>query len=359
MSVGDSFSYMQISVLAAQLGCQFVGDAATEIIGVAPIGSAMAGQLTFLSNVKYTRQVATTEASAIILQDAAQLPAGKAGLISANPYLTFAQALNLFQPARSYQPGIHPTASISPLARLGQNVSIGAYVLIEAGTVIADEVVIHSHCVIYDHAKIGKGSLLYSHCVVREACVLGERVILQNHVTIGSDGFGFAQQSDKTWFKINQTGNVVIEDDVEIGAGSTIDRATLGTTVIGRGVKLDNLVQVGHGCTVGERTMLCSQVGLSGSTQVGKDVILAGQVGVAGHLTIGDGVFATAQTGIPSSVEAGQSIAGSPAMSKRDWLHTSAAFPKLPPLLKEMRALQERVKALEAAQAASLSESES
>ena len=350
---------MQISKLAVQLGCQVVGDAATEITGVAPIGSATAGQLTFLSNVKYTRQVATTEASAIILQDAAQLPEGKVGLISANPYLTFAQALNAFHPARSYQPGIHPTASISPQARLGQNVSIGAFVVIEAEAEIADEAVIHSHCVIYANAKIGQGSLLYSHCVVREACVLGERVILQNHVTIGSDGFGFAQQSDKTWYKINQSGNVVIEDDVEIGAGSTIDRATIGSTVIRRGVKLDNLVQVGHGSSVGERTMLCAQVGLAGSTQVGKDVILAGQVGVAGHLTIGDDVIATAQTGIPSSIEAGQTIAGSPAMSKRDWLHTSAAIPKLPQLLKDLRALQQRVKVLEAAQAASLSVTES
>ena len=333
---------MQISELAAQLGCQVAGDPATEIVGVAPIETATAGQLTFLSNVKYARHLATTEAAAIILQDAEQLPAGKAGLISNNPYLTFAQALNCFHPTPARTTGIHATAVISPLARLGQNVSIGAYVVIEDLADIGNEVVIHAHCVIYAEAKIGAGSLLHSHCVVREGCVLGARVTLQNHVTIGSDGFGYAQQDDKTWYKIAQTGNVVIEDDVEIGAGSTIDRATMGATVIGRGAKLDNLVQVG----------------LAGSSHIGQDVILAGQVGVAGHLTIGDGVIATAQTGVPSSVKAGQTISGSPAVSHREWLMTSGAFPKLPQAIKDLRALRARVAALEEAQASSFHSAE-
>ncbi|NOT62209.1 MAG: UDP-3-O-(3-hydroxymyristoyl)glucosamine N-acyltransferase [Acidobacteria bacterium] len=345
---------MQLSELAAQLGCQVAGDGMTEITGVATIEAAAAGELTFLSNAKYTRHLAKTAAAAIVLQDAAALPAGKAGLISTNPYLTFAQALNLFHPARVYSAGVHATASVSPLAQLGEGVSVGPYVVIEDGVEIGDHVVIHPHCVIYPNAKIGTHSLLHSHCVVREACVLGERVILQNHVTIGSDGFGFAKQSNKSWYKINQVGNVVIEDDVEIGAGSTIDRATIGSTVIRRMVKIDNLVQIGHGSSVGERTMLCAQVGLAGSSHIGQDVILAGQVGVAGHLTIGDGVIATAQTGIPSSVEAGQTISGYPAINNREWLRASAAYPKLAQALKELRALQERIRALEEAHAASL-----
>ena len=340
---------MLISELAARLGCQVIGDPATEIAGVAPIETAQSDQMTFVNNVKYKRHLATTAAAAVIMQDASLLPAGKVGLISDNPYLTFAQALRCFHPPKPRPPGIHPTACISPLARLGAHVSIGAFVVIEDGAEIDDNVTLHAHCVIYEQAKIGADSLLHSHCVVRENCVLGERVVLQNHVTIGGDGFGFVKQGDGTWYKIVQTGNVVIADDVEIGAGSTVDRATIGTTLIGRGVKFDNLVHVGHGSSVDERTLLCAQVGLSGSTYVGKDVILAGQTGVAGHLTIGDGVFATAQTGIPSSVAAGQSIAGSPAMDKRDWLRTSGAILKLPQMIKDVRALRERLAVLEAA----------
>jgi UDP-3-O-[3-hydroxymyristoyl] glucosamine N-acyltransferase len=338
---------MLISELAARLGCQVIGEAAIEIAGVAPIESASADQVTFLNNIKYKRHLATTAAAAIILQKAEWLPAGKTGLISANPYLTFAQALRIFHPPKTAAPGVHPTASVSPLAKLGNNVSIGAYVVIEDHAELGDNVVLHPHCVIYEGAKIGADSLLYSHCVVREGCILGERVILQNHVTIGADGFGFVKQVDGSWYKIMQTGNVQIEDDVEIGAGSTIDRATIGTTVIRRGVKLDNLVHIGHGSTVDENTLLCAQVGLSGTSHVGKNVILAGQVGVAGHLTIGDHVFATAQAGIPSSIEAGRQIAGSPAMDKRDWLRTSGAILKLPQALKEIRALEERLAVLE------------
>ncbi len=171
---------------------------------------------------------------------------------------------------------------------------------------------------------------------------------MQNHVTVGSDGFGFAKNNDGGWFKIPQAGIVVIEDDVEIGAGSTIDRATIGVTVVGKGTKLDNLVQIGHGSTVGENTLLCAQVGLAGSSQIGNEVILSGQVGVAGHLTIGDKVIATAQTGIPSSVESGKIISGYPAIDNRDWLRSSAVFAQLPKLQKEIRQLKEEINKLNA-----------
>src|SRR5262249_42730382 len=231
--------------------------------------------------------------------------------------------------------------------RLGEKVSIGPFTVIGDNVEIGDQVLIMSHCTIYPNAQIGAGSVIHSHCVVREGCDIGVKVILQDHVMIGSDGFGYAKRSDNSWKKIRQAGNVVIEDEVEIGSGSVVDRAAIGRTVIGKGAKIDNLVQIGHGSTVGQNTLLCAQVGLAGSTVVGNDVILGGQVGAAGHLEIGDRVIATAQTGIPNSVEEGKIISGYPAIENRDWLKSSAIFSQLPRLQKEIRALHSRISKLE------------
>ena len=339
---------MKLVEIARRLNCIVVGDLEIEITGLAPIEAAKAGELTFFNNRKYKRHLATTEASAIIAASADDVPAGKSGIISADPYLTFAEAMWLFHPAR-YQPrGIHPTAVVSVSAVIGERVSIGPFSVISDGVKLGDDVTIFDHCSIYPEAGIGNQSLIHSHCIVREGCRIGARVILQNNVTIGSDGFGFAKRPDNSWFKIPQAGIVIIEDDVEVGAGSTIDRATIGATVVGKGTKLDNLVQIGHGSTVGENTLLCAQVGLAGSTQVGNQVILSGQVGAAGHLKIGDGVIATAQTGIPKSVEAGKIVSGYPAIDNRDWLKSSAVFAQLPQIQKEIRALKEEVRNLKA-----------
>lgn len=339
---------MKLAKIASRLNCAIVGDPEIEITGLAPIEAAQAGELTFISNKKYKRHLAKTEASAIIADNADDLPKGKSGIVSANPYLTFAEAMWIFHPPFQYPRTIHPSVAVSASAQIGKNVSIGAFVVIGDGVKLGDNVTILDHCSIYPEAEIGDGALIHSHCVVREKCRIGARVILQNNVTIGSDGFGFAKRSDNSWFKIPQAGIVIIEEEVEIGAGSSIDRATIGATIIGKGTKLDNLVQIGHGSTVGENTLLCAQVGLAGSTQVGNEVILSGQVGAAGHLKIGDRVIATAQTGIPNSVEAGKIISGYPAIENRDWLKSSAVFAQLPQLQKEIRTLKEEVRNLKA-----------
>jgi UDP-3-O-[3-hydroxymyristoyl] glucosamine N-acyltransferase len=339
---------MKLAEIASRLNCATVGNPEIEITGLAPIEAAQAGELTFISNKKYKRHLATTTASAIIAAEIGDVPEGKSGIISADPYLTFAEAMWIFHPPVQYPRTIHPSAVVSVSAVIGKDVSIGAFAVIGDGVKLGDNVTILDHCSIYPEALIGDDVLIHSHCIVRERCRIGARVILQNNVTIGSDGFGFAKKSDNSWFKIPQAGIVILEDDVEIGAGSAIDRATIGATIIGSGTKLDNLVQVGHGSTIGENTLLCAQVGLAGSTQVGNEVILSGQVGAAGHLKIGDKVIATAQTGIPNSVEAGKIISGYPAIENRDWLKSSAVFAQLPHLQKEVRMLKEEVRNLKA-----------
>ena len=205
--------------------------------------------------------------------------------------------------------------------------------------VLGDNAILLPHSVIYANVRAGKNLFLHSHAVIREHCVLGDNVILQNGAVIGADGFGFAKQADGTWYKILQSGPAVLEDNVEIQANACVDRASIGETRIGSGAKVDNLVQVGHGSTVGSDTLLCAQVGLAGSTTVGKNVILAGQVGVAGHCTIGDGVIATAQSGIPSDVAPGKIVSGYPAIDNRQWLRVVALVNRLPELLRGIKAL--------------------
>ncbi len=224
----------------------------------------------------------------------------------ANPYLAFARAIELFHPTPAYPPGIHPTAVIAPTAVIGAQAHIGAYAVISDHVIIGDNATILPHAVIYPNASIGHYFFAHAHAVVRENCRLGDHVTLQNGAVIGGDGFGFAKQSDGSWYKILQSGTTILEDRVEVQANATIDRASIGETRIHAGAKIDNLVQVGHGSTVGENTLLCAQVGLAGSTTIGKNVILAGQVGVAGHCTIGDGAIATAQSGIPNDVAPGK-----------------------------------------------------
>jgi UDP-3-O-[3-hydroxymyristoyl] glucosamine N-acyltransferase len=256
-----------------------------------------------------------------------------------NPYLAFARALEIFYQPPKYAPGIHPTAVIDATAKVGANAHIGPYVVIDAGAEIGADAVLLAHVVIYRGVKIGDRFFAHSHAQVREFCELGDDVILQNGVVIGADGFGFARDGAKGWHKIVQSGITKLGDRVEVQANSCVDRASIGETVVGMDTKIDNLTQIGHGCSVGDHTMLCSQVGLGGSSQVGSNVILAGQVGVAGHLKIGDGAIATAQTGIPGDVAAGATVSGYPAIENRQWLRAVAVFHKLPEMAKALRRL--------------------
>jgi len=315
----------------------------TEITGVAGIEQAATGQLTFVSNPKYNAAARTTKASAVIVAE--DFPAINAGMLrSKSPYLAWAKAIELFYHPPTYAPGIHPTAVIHPRAKkkLGKNAHIGPYVVIDEDVVIGDNAVLLAHVVIYRGATIGNNFFAHAHAVVREFCHVGDNVLLQNGAIVGCDGFGFAKDDKAHWHKIVQSGNVVVESDVEIQANACIDRASIGETRIGRGAKIDNLVQVGHSCSVGQDTLLCGQVGLAGTTDIGNNVILAGQVGVSGHVKIGDGAIATAQTGIPHDVPAGATVSGYPAIDNRLWLKCSAVYAKLPEIAKAVRKLSER-----------------
>jgi len=320
---------MKLGEVAERLGCRLEGPPDLEITGVAGIDEASASELTFLANPKYLRKLPSSRAAAVIV--AADDPVGgRPALRADNPYLTFARALELFFP--SYRPpaGIHPTAVIAPDAKLGRNASIGPYVVVEEGVELGDDCVLKSFVMIYRGAKIGHRFFAHSHAVVRDNVRIGDDVTLQNGAIIGSDGFGFAKQADGSYYKIVQTGGVVIEDGVEVQAHTCIDRATVGVTRLRRGAKIDNFVQVAHGCDIGENTLLCAQAGLAGSTKVGRNTILTGQVGAAGHLTIGDNVIATPQTGIPHDVQPNTTISGSPAIDHELWIKCSAVIPRLP-----------------------------
>ncbi len=315
----------------------------TEITGVSGIEQAAPGQLTFVSNPKYNAAAKTTKASAVIVAE--NFPAINTGMLrSKNPYLAWAKAIELFYQPPSYAPGIHPTAVIHPKAKkkLGKNAHIGPYVIIDEDVVIGDNAVLLAHVVIYRGATIGNNFFAHAHAVVREFCQLGDNVLLQNGAVVGCDGFGFAKDEAAHWHKIVQSGNVVVESDAEIQANACIDRASIGETRIGRGAKIDNLVHVGHSCTIGNDTLLCAQVGLAGSTDVGNNVILAGQVGVSGHVKIGDGAIAIAQSGIPHDVPVGAMVSGAPAIDHRLWLKCCAAYAKLPEIAKAVRKLSER-----------------
>jgi UDP-3-O-[3-hydroxymyristoyl] glucosamine N-acyltransferase len=330
---------MKLSHLAQFLGCELGGDGSIEISGVAGMEQAGPTELTFLANPKYAHKVKHTRAAAILVTEPVRdLPI--ASLISHNPYLDFARALALFyQPPRP-APGIHSLASIAPTAEIGEGASIGPFAVVSDRVTIGRNAVLHPHAVIYEGVRIGDDFLAHSHATVREFCQIGNRVILQNGVVIGGDGFGFAKRADGAHFKIVQSGVTVIEDDVEVQALSAVDRATMGETRVRRGAKIDNLVQVGHACVVGEDNIICAQTGLAGSSVLERDVLLAGQVGVSGHLTIHEGATVYAQSGVGSDVPARSRISGSPAFEARDWLRAASAFPKLPEILRTMRELR-------------------
>jgi UDP-3-O-[3-hydroxymyristoyl] glucosamine N-acyltransferase len=328
--------------LAARLGARLEGDGALDVTRVAGIEQAGPGDLTFLANPKYAAALPGTRATAVIAADGVE-GATCAVLRHANPYLAFAQAALALAPPWRPPTGVHPSAIVAADAVIEDGVAVGPLAVVGAGARIGARTVVMPHVVIGAGAELGPDCVIHARVSIRERCRLGARVVVQDGAVIGSDGFGFAHRADGTHEKIPQAAAVVVEDDVEIGANTTIDRPAVGETRIRAGAKIDNLVQIAHGVTIGRNTLLAAQVGIAGSTTVGDNVILAGQVGVAGHITVGAGAKATAQTGIANSIPDKAFVSGSPAIDNRDWLKASVLFRKLPELKKRVAELERRL----------------
>ncbi len=330
---------MKLAELALVLGADVHGDGDAEITGVAGLEEAGPEDVTFVANPRYSALARTTNAAAVLVTpDFPEITTPT--LRTANPYLAFAKAVQLFYREPVYAPGVHPSAVIDATAVIGRSAHIGAFAVVGEGVTIGDHATLLPHVVIYPYASIGDRFYAHAHSVVREYCRLGDNVVLQNGAIVGCDGFGFAKDDAGIWQKIVQSGPTIVEDSVEIQANSTVDRASVGETRIGSGVKIDNLVQVGHGSKVGANTLLCAQVGLAGSSEIGKNSILAGQVGVAGHCKLGDGVIMTAQSGVSHDIPAGKVISGSPAFDNRQWLKATAIFNRLPDIIRQLQRKQ-------------------
>jgi len=339
---------MKLAELARATGANLEGeDIEIEITGAAGLDDAASGHVTFLANPRYTPRLRTTRATAIYLGAGVEAPSGIVVLRARDSYLAYTRALRLFHPEPTFEHFIHPSAVIASSAKIGEGVFIGACAVIGEDVEIGAGVRIYPNVTIYDRVRIGDDSVIHAGATIREDSILGARVIVHNNAVIGSDGFGYAKDEEAHWLKIPQTGRVHIEDDVEVGAGATIDRASVGETRIARGAKIDNLVQIGHSCTVGEDALLCAQVGLAGSSHIGKRVILAGQAGVAGHLTIGDDAVLTAKSATSHDVPHGKMISGIPAFDNREWLRSIAAFKRLGEMQRTIRVLEVRLAQLE------------
>jgi UDP-3-O-[3-hydroxymyristoyl] glucosamine N-acyltransferase len=333
---------MKLGDLARRIGCELEGDPAIEITGPAPIDEAGPGEVTFIANPRYTPRLKELRASAVILPPGVE-GSGAAVLRCQEPYLAFVRALELFHEPYRPKPGIHPTAAVAESARIGPRAAVGAYAVIGDEVRIGADARIDPHVVIYPRAEIGDRFTAHAKVVVREGVMIGNDVKLQAGAVIGGDGFGYLPDEKGEIRAIPQTGTVILEDRVEVGANSTIDRATVGATRIRRGAKIDNLVMVAHGCDVGEGAFLAAQVGLSGSTRIGAGAQLGGQVGTAGHMTIGAGARVAAQSGVPNDVEPGAVVGGYPATDIRTWRRSFAASLRLPSLLRRVRRIEQRL----------------
>ncbi len=336
---------MRMSEIAKRLDCQLEGGADPEITGLKTVEDAGPHDLTFITNKRYTARLINSQAGGVILgadTPRIDLPTLRSG----NPEFVVAEVLGWFYQPPPVLKGIHSTAVVSETATIGRGASIGAHVVIGDDVVLGDDSTIFSNVVIYRGARIGHSFTAHAGAVVRESVEIGNRVVLQSGAVIGGDGFGYVQRPDGSVMQKPQVGIVVLDDDVEIGANSTVDRATVGTTRIRRGAKIDNLVQVGHGSDVGEYGFICAQAGLAGSTVLGARVQLGGQVGVAGHLKIGNDSKVVAQSGIPNDVPAGSIVGGYPAVNVLSWRRVSAAMTRLPKLLARVRTLENEIEAL-------------
>ncbi len=340
-----------LAELAQHVGGRIIGDGRILIQKVAPIDEAGPGDITFLANPRYHQFLIQSKASAIIIApgvvNVAATVTDKSYLEAANPYVAFAKILQLFSVPSRFSGEIDPLACVSPSAQLGDHVTVFPYVFVGEGAKVGSRTAIFPGVFVGEGCRIGTDCVLHPNVVVRDHCRLGNRVILHAGVVIGSDGFGYAGQGDGR-LKIPQVGIVEVEDDVEIGANTTVDRATLGRTVVGRGSKIDNLVQIAHNVTIGENSVIAAQVGIAGSTRVGKDVTLAGQVGVVNHIEIGDGARIGPQSGIPKSVPPGALLSGGIAAAPHyEWLRVMTLLPQLPKLWSAVRALEKKIAALD------------
>jgi UDP-3-O-[3-hydroxymyristoyl] glucosamine N-acyltransferase len=336
---------MKLEKIAELVAGKLKGDGSLEISGIQSIEQAQEGQITFLSKKKFLDILNRSQVSAVLVKEAVDTSISQ--VIVASPELAFARLLREFHPEPKPSPGIHERAVI------GKNVKLGEHVTLSAGVCIGDDVEIEDHVhlfpgvVVGDHCRIGSHTVLHPNVTLYRDTELGSHVILHAGVVIGADGFGYTLDEKGAHYKINQIGRVVIEDHVEIGANSCVDRAAMGTTLIKRGTKIDNLVQVAHNCTVGEHSILVAQVGLAGTCTLGHHVVLAGQVGLADHVTLGDQVTLTAQSGTFRSIESNNVYGGSPAVPLGDWKKYVTVLPKLPELARKVRDLEARLKDIE------------
>ncbi len=330
--------------LAGVVGGELAGDGSLVIKGVAGIKEARPGELTFLANPKYLRELTRTKATAVIVSPEVTVE-GRAAIKVKNPYLAFAKVVALYAPISHAPTGVMDGASVSPGAKLGAGVTIYPNSYVEAGAAIGEGSVLYPGVFVGEGSVIGAGCIIYPNVVIREGVKIGDRVIIHGGTVIGGDGFGYATEAGKH-YKIPQIGGVVIEDDVEIGSNTAVDRGALGDTVIRKGTKVDNLVQVAHNVVIGEGSLIVAQAGISGSTELGRGVVLAGQVGLVGHIKLGDGVMVGAKSGVSNDLSTG-AYSGIPAIPHRDWLRVHAVLPKLPELKKTIKELSKRLEALE------------
>ncbi len=338
-------SSIKLADLGQQLGADVVGDGQLEICGVRPLDSAGEEHLSFLHNPKYVDEAKSSKAGAILAADPEMLP-GRNLLVCPEPYLALAHALEIFHPVASPEPGVHPSAVVADTVSLGEGASVGPLVSIAAGSSIGDRSAVGAGCVLGRSVEIGIDCILHPRVVVEDNCRIGDRCIIHSGTVIGSDGYGFATVAG-IHHKVPQVGVVVIEDDVELGANVCVDRAALGETRIGKGTKVDNLVQIAHNVEVGEHCLLVAQTGISGSTRIGHHVVFAGQSGCSGHLNIGNGAVLTARAAAYRDVPDGATVSGAPARPHREWLKANANLQRLDSLREKVKQLEERLAELE------------
>lgn len=339
-----------VNELAAAVGGKVIGDGELIIRGIKGIAEAGPAEITFLANPKYKPALASTRAAAIIAGEGVAAEAKGVNpqltfIEVKKPYVAFAKVLGMFTPPRQFPRGISPLAVVAPNARLGADVAVGPYAVLEEGVVVGDGTVIGPGVFIGKDSTIGAGCLIYANVSIREGVKIGDRCIIHHGAVIGSDGFGFATD-DGVHIKIPQVGGVIIEDDVEVGANTTIDRGTMGDTRIGRGTKIDNLVQIAHNVQIGEGTLIAAQTGIAGSTVVGKYCVFGGQVGVVGHITIGDHAVLAAQAGVSKSVPAGETYFGYPARPIMEVKKNEARISLLEKLYARVKKLESEVERL-------------
>ncbi len=328
-----------LAQLAALLGGKLEGPGDRVVSGIKGIEEAGAQDVAFLANPKYAKALPACRAGVVLVRLEQKVPDGLAVIRVADPYLAYAKILTQAT-AKPYVPlGVHERAVVEPGAALGRDVSVHALAYVGEGAVIGDRVVLHSGVHVGAGARVGDGTVLHPNVVLYHGCLVGKRCIIHAGTVIGSDGYGFVPDGERH-FKIPQIGIVQIDDDVELGANNTIDRAATGRTWIQSGVKTDNMVHVAHNCVVGEHSLLVAQVGISGSTKLGRKVVLGGQVGLSGHITIGDGAMVGSQSGVAHSIEPGQIMSGTPAMPHKLWLRTSQLIRRLPELFDRVKALE-------------------